>query len=95
VFPAGRGPINPKGLDFYDRLVDALLAAGIEPFVTLYHWDLPRKLQEEGGWMNREIAADFEAYADGVSRRLDDRAHNWITHKVIGYYDKRQGATVP
>jgi beta-glucosidase len=80
VLPAGRGPMNPKGLDFYERLVDALLAAGIEPFVTLYHWDLPQKLQDEGGWANRNIVADFEEYADAVSRRLGGRVHNWITH---------------
>ena len=80
VFPAGKGQANPKGLDFYERLVDALLAAGIEPFATLYHWDLPQKLQDEGGWANREVAADFEAYADAVSRRLGDRVRNWITH---------------
>jgi beta-glucosidase/6-phospho-beta-glucosidase/beta-galactosidase len=73
VLPAGKGAANPKGLDFYDRLVDALLAAGIEPFVTLYHWDLPQKLQDEGGWANRDIVADFEEYADAVSRRLGGR----------------------
>jgi beta-glucosidase len=80
VLPAGKGAANPKGLDFYDRLVDALLAAGIEPFVTLYHWDLPQRLQDEGGWTNRDIVADFEEYAAAVSRRLGGRVHNWITH---------------
>ena len=80
VLPAGKGKANPKGLDFYERLTDALWAAGIEPFVTLYHWDLPQKLQEEGGWANREIAAHFEAYANAVSCRLGDRVHNWMTH---------------
>jgi beta-glucosidase len=80
VLPAGSGETNPKGLDFYDRLVDALLAAGIEPFATLYHWDLPQKLQEQGGWANRETAMQFEAYAAAVSRRLGDRVHSWMTH---------------
>jgi beta-glucosidase len=80
VLPAGRGPVNTKGLDFYERLVDALLAAGIEPFATLYHWDLPQVLQDEGGWTNRKVTADFEAYAHLVSRRIGDRVHNWITH---------------
>jgi beta-glucosidase len=80
ILPAGKREVNPKGLDFYERLVDALLSAGIEPFVTLYHWDLPQKLQEEGGWTNREVAAHFEAYADAVSRQLGDRVHNWMTH---------------
>lgn len=80
VLPAGKGKINPKGLHFYERLVDALLTAGIEPFVTLYHWDLPQKLQEDGGWANREIVAHFEAYAEAVSSRLADRVHYWMTH---------------
>ncbi len=80
VLPAGKGRINPKGLDFYERLVDALLAAGIEPFLTLYHWDLPQKLQEAGGWANRETVGHFEAYAEAVSGRLADRVHNWMTH---------------
>jgi beta-glucosidase len=80
VVPGGKGEANPKGLDFYDRLVDALLAVGIEPFVTLYHWDLPQKLQEQGGWANRETAEHFEAYAVAVSRRLGDRVRNWMTH---------------
>jgi beta-glucosidase len=80
VLPHGKGEANPKGLDFYDRLVDALLAARIEPFATLYHWDLPQKLQEQGGWANRETVAHFEAYAGAVSRRLGDRVRNWMTH---------------
>jgi beta-glucosidase len=80
VVPDGKGEANPKGLDFYDRLVDALLAAGIEPFATLYHWDLPQKLQEQGGWANRDTAAHFESYVSAVSRRLGDRVRNWMTH---------------
>lgn len=80
VLPAGRGAVNPAGLDFYDRLVDGLLEAGIEPFVTLYHWDLPQALQDEGGWPVRTTAEAFVEYADVLSRRLGDRVTHWITH---------------
>jgi beta-glucosidase len=80
ILPTGRGQVNSAGLDFYDRLVDSLLEAGIEPFVTLYHWDLPQALQDEvGGWAGRETAQAFADYADIVSRRLGDRVHHWIT----------------
>lgn len=80
ILPMGKGQVNAAGLDFYDRLVDAVLAAGIEPFVTLYHWDLPQALQDEvGGWASRETAYAFAEYADVVSRRLGDRVHQWIT----------------
>lgn len=79
VLPEGKGKVNLPGLDFYNRLVDALLAAGIQPFVTLYHWDLPQALQEEGGWPARDTACRFADYADVVSRRLGDRVHHWIT----------------
>ncbi|HLH63889.1 MAG TPA: GH1 family beta-glucosidase [Ktedonobacteraceae bacterium] len=80
ILPTGRGQVNAAGLDFYDRLVDSLLAANIEPFVTLYHWDLPQALQDEvGGWASRETAKAFASYADIVSRRLGDRVHHWIT----------------
>ena len=79
VLPQGRGAVNEAGLDFYDRLVDALLAHGIEPFVTLYHWDLPQALQEAGGWLERSIADRFAAYAAVVARRLGDRVRHWIT----------------
>jgi beta-glucosidase len=80
ILPDGRGQVNPAGLDFYDRLVDALLDAGIEPFVTLYHWDLPQALQDEiGGWGSRETSNAFANYADIVSRRLGNRVQNWIT----------------
>jgi beta-glucosidase len=80
VLPAGRGPVNSKGLDFYDRLVDALLAAGIRPFVTLYHWDLPQLLEDEGGWPVRTTAEAFAGYAEVVGARLGDRVRDWITH---------------
>lgn len=78
IQPNGSGPANPAGLDFYDRAVDALLAAGVAPFVTLYHWDLPSPLQEAGGWMARETAHRFGDYAAIVASRLADRVAMWI-----------------
>jgi beta-glucosidase len=79
VLPAGRGEVNAAGLAFYDRLVDALLANGIEPMVTLYHWDLPAALDDRGGWLNPDIAGWFAEYASIVFRRLDDRVKLWVT----------------
>ena len=69
-----------RGLDFYDRLVDELLAARIEPFVTFYHWDLPQALEDEGGWPARATAEAFVEYAEVVASRLGDRVRHWITH---------------
>ena len=80
VLPAGRGAVNQRGLDFYSRLVDALLAAGIQPFATLYHWDLPQTLQDAGGWPQRATAEAFVEFAHATSRVLGDRVKNWITH---------------
>lgn len=80
ILPAGRGRVRAAGLDFYDRLVDALLAAGIDPFVTLYHWDLPQALQDAGGWGARDTVEAFADYADVVARRLGDRVRHWVTH---------------
>jgi beta-glucosidase len=80
VLPDGRGRVNEAGLDFYDRLVDALLAAGIEPFVTLYHWDLPQALEDAGGWPARATVDAFCEYAEAVGSRLGDRVRHWITH---------------
>lgn len=79
IVPQGRGPVNEKGLDFYDRLVDELLTNGIEPFVTLYHWDLPQVLEDEGGWLNRDTIDAYVDYVAAVTGRLGDRVHNWIT----------------
>jgi beta-glucosidase len=79
VVPSGRGPVNEAGLDFYDRLVDELLASGIEPFPTLYHWDLPQPLEDRGGWPARETAEAFAEYAEAVVLRLGDRVTRWIT----------------
>lgn len=79
VMPAGTGPVNPAGLAFYDRLVDQMLASGIQPWVTLYHWDLPLDLHRKGGWLNPESPAWFEAYTDQVVQLLSDRVTHWIT----------------
>lgn len=79
ILPGGDGPVNTKGLDFYDRLTDGLLAAGIEPNVTLYHWDLPQALQDRGGWPERATAEHFAAYAGLVAERLGDRVTQWAT----------------
>jgi beta-glucosidase len=79
VLPNGRGPISPKGLDFYDRLLDALCAANIEPFLTLYHWDLPQALQDKGGWENRDTCYAFADYAALMVKRLGDRVKYWTT----------------
>jgi beta-glucosidase len=79
VFPEGRGRLNPKGLDFYRRLLDALLAAGIEPLPTLYHWDLPAALDDLGGWVNRDSAAWFADYAHVLFRALEGKVKRWAT----------------
>ncbi|GHJ11698.1 beta-glucosidase [Micromonospora humidisoli] len=79
IRPDGTGPVNPRGLDFYDRLTDALLDRGIDPIVTLYHWDLPQALQDRGGWASRETAEHFADYALAVHARLGDRIRTWTT----------------
>jgi beta-glucosidase len=91
VQPDGRGAVNQAGLDFYHRLVDALLEHHIDPVLTLFHWDLPQALQDEGGWFNRDTAARFAEYADIVGAALGDRVKMWITlnepivHTVYGH----------
>ena len=80
VVPEGRGRVNAAGLDFYDRLVDELLAAGIRPFPTLYHWDLPQALEDGGGWTARVTAEAYVEYVQRVASRLGDRVRHWITH---------------
>ena len=95
ILPMGRGEINQKGIDFYSRLVDGLLEVGIDPYLTLYHWDLPQVLQDEGGWPNRTTSEAFVEYADVVSKVLGDRVKNWTTFNEprvsawIGYYEGR------
>ncbi len=79
ILPQGSRTVNSRGLDFYDRLVDALLARGICPVATLYHWDLPLALHERGGWLKRETAEAFANYAEVVAHRLGDRVEWWIT----------------
>jgi beta-glucosidase len=79
LFPDGRGPLNEKGLAFYDRLVDELLANGIQPYATLYHWDLPQALQDRGGWQSRDTAEAFADYAAVVAAKLGDRVGHFFT----------------
>ena len=83
VVPDGDGPVNEKGLGFYDRLIDALLARGITPWVTLFHWDLPQCLEDRGGWPVRATADAFRGYAEAVVKRLGDRVKNWFTVNEI------------
>ncbi len=79
VYPDGYGELNLAGLDFYDRLVDGMLARGIAPFMTLYHWDLPQALEDRGGWLNRDTASAFADFAQTMAKRLGDRVGHWIT----------------
>ncbi len=91
ILPAGSGMVEARGLDFYDRLVDGLVARGITPWLCLYHWDLPQALQEKGGWVNRDIAEKFADYGRVVARRLGDRVKHWAmfneanVHALFGY----------
>lgn len=103
IFPNGDGEVNAKGLDFYDRLIDALLANGIAPWVTLYHWDLPQALEDRGGWRVRSTPVAFGRYAELVVQRLGDRVKNWMSLNEIlrfvpmgyGYGHDAPGATEP
>lgn len=79
ILPEGTGQVNQAGLDFYSRLVDALLENGIEPLLTLYHWDLPAALDDRGGWLNRDSAEWFADYGDVLYRALDGRVRKWVT----------------
>lgn len=79
VLPQGKGAVNTAGLDFYERLVDALLENGIEPLVTLFHWDLPAALDDRGGWLNPDIAQWFAEYANVMYAKLDGRVKKWAT----------------
>jgi beta-glucosidase len=83
IFPTGRGALNQRGLDFYQRLIDAMIARDITPWVTLYHWDLPQTLEDEGGWRVRSTVDAFAAYAEVIVRALGDRVKRWITVNEI------------
>jgi beta-glucosidase len=88
IFPGGTGQPNARGLDFYHRLVDALLEAGIEPFATLYHWDLPQALQDRGGWQSRDTAKAFAAYAGYIAGKLSDRVTRYFTiNELFSFVD--------
>ena len=92
IASAGAQP-NQKGLDFYSRLVDGMLERGLQPWATLYHWDLPQYLQEQGGWNNRATVDAYLAFVDAMTRRLGDRVKHWITHNepwctaIIGNFE--------
>jgi beta-glucosidase len=91
VLPAGRGFIEQRGLDFYERIVDRLIARGVTPWVCLYHWDLPQAVQDEGGWLSRDTCAKFVDYAQVLSKRLGDRVKYWAmfnepnVHALFGH----------
>ena len=91
IQPTGRGPANEKGLAFYDRLIDTLLEHGQQPMVTLYHWDLPQALEDDGGWLNRDTVDRFADYAAIVGERFADRVEHWIpvnepnVASILGY----------
>jgi beta-glucosidase len=101
VQPDGRGAVNSAGVDFYSRLVDELLAAGVSPLVTLYHWDLPQRLEDDGGWRSRDTAQRFADYAVALQERLGDRVHRWITlnepfcSSVLGYHAEPRARLTP
>jgi beta-glucosidase len=98
ILPNGRGEVNTKGLDFYDRLVDSLLEAGITPIPNLYHWDLPLALHEEGGWPARETAEAFAEFAAVVADRIGDRVTEWITQNepwCSAFLSYQQGIHAP
>lgn len=86
VLPRGRGAINPLGLDFYDRVVDAVLEADIEPWLCLYHWDLPQALMDQGGWINRDTAYWYADYAAIVAHRFKDRVKHWVTFNEFSVF---------
>lgn len=99
LFGDGRGPLNPKGADFYDRVIDTCLEHGVEPWVTVHHWDLPLALHQEGGWGRRGIVEEFAAYAAACAERFGDRVRKWMvfnepgsvaSHLFIGGYDRRR-----
>lgn len=95
ILPSGRGTVNRPGLDFYERVVDSLLAHGITPHVTLYHWDLPQALQDEyRGWEDDRVIGDLGAFATLAARTLGDRVHSWMTLNEIQSFAARSGYAV-
>ena len=98
VIPEGTGPVNPRGIRYYDRLVDGLIERGIQPTVTLFHWDLPQVLQDRGGWASRECAGWFADYAEVIAEALGDRVARWITLNepaVVANHGYRVGTHAP
>ncbi len=98
IFPLGRGKVNQKGLDFYNKLIDGLLKAGIEPAITLYHWDLPQALQDKGGWESKETVDAFVDYAEVIFKTFGDRVNTWITHNepfVVAFHGNSTGDHAP
>jgi beta-glucosidase len=74
----GNGQVNQKGIDFYHRVIDSCLEQGVQPWITLYHWDLPQALEDKGGWQNRDITNWFEEYASLITRTYGDKVKNWM-----------------
>ena len=98
VLPDGRGRPDPRGVGFYDRLVDGLLERGITPWLTLYHWDLPQALEDRGGWRSRDTVGAFADYADLMTGHLGDRVKDWTTHNepwVVAMLGHREGVFAP
>lgn len=98
IYPAGKGDVNQPGLDYYDKLVDALLEKNIEPWLTLYHWDLPQKLQDLGGWPNRDVADYFAEYTKTMVELLGDRVRYWMTFNepwVTAFLGHKHGIFAP
>ncbi len=98
IFPSGRGAVNARGLDFYDRLVDGLLEAGIRPMACLYHWDLPQALEDAGGWLGRDVVGPFAEYGRTVAARLADRVEDWMMlnePNVVAYFGYGVGEHAP
>ncbi len=98
VQPTGSGALNPKGLDFYDRLIDGLLERDIQPMATLFHWDLPQALDDEGGWINRGIVDRFAEYAATLGERYADRVEHWVPinePNVVTFLGYATGAHAP
>ena len=98
IQPTGRGPANPRGLDFYRALVEGMLERGIRPLATLYHWDLPQALEDEGGWASRDVVDRFTEYAAILFDHLGDLVSDWITHNepwVTSFLGYAHGTKAP